>query len=216
MNLTQESWESTCTYINDLFGDQDDHLASLMTRATAAGIPDIAVNAEVGHLLSILAHGAHTALEIGTLAGYSGIWIARALAPGGRLHTIEFEDKHADFAQAEFEAAGVADRVTIHRGPALEIISSLRLQSVDFAFIDAEKAEYPDYFKTVAPLISPGGVIVADNTVSTSNILVAEDPDATPGTRGVNALNRAIASHPDFEATCVPLRDGLTIARRHV
>lgn len=219
--MTSEGWRRIGVYLNDIFGSQDEQQATLMQRATEAGLPDIAVSAEVGHLLSILtrlAGPASLALEIGTLAGYSGIWIARALSPGGRLVTIEFEEAHADVAQAEFEAAGVADRVEIVRGAALDVLPELATRlgpaSVDFVFLDAVKAEYPAYFELVKPLLRPGGVLVADNVIATSGVLVPEQPDATAGTRGVDAFNRMIAADPAFETACVPLREGLTIALR--
>ena len=224
--MPTDRWTVASTYVNSLFGTQDDHLATLMQRATAAGLPDIAVSAEVGHLLSILTalvsadpNATGRALELGTLAGYSAIWIARALPPGARLTTVELEPKHADFAQRELLTAGVADRVEIVRAAALEAIpalaESLGPASLDLAFIDAVKAEYPDYFHALKPLIRPGGLLIVDNALGTGGMDVPADPDATEGTRGVHRLNQLVAADPDFESTLVPLRQGLLIARRH-
>lgn len=221
MDMTPDRWSAICAYLNDVFGAQDDQLTTLMNRATAAGLPDIAITADVGHLLSILTQLAgpvRLALEVGTLAGYSGIWIARALAPGGTLLTIELEDAHADFAQAEFETAGVADRVEIVRGSALNVLPAVadRLgpESVDLVFLDAVKAEYPAYLDLVRPLIRLGGVLIADNVIQANGVVVPESPDAAPGARGVDAFNRQLAADPGFEATTVPLREGLAIAIR--
>lgn len=219
MDMTPDGWRRICAYLNEVFGEQDEQLATLMTRAVDAGLPDIAITPDVGHLLSILtrlAGPARAALEVGTLAGYSGIWIARALAPGGKLLTIELESAHADFAQAEFDAAGVSDRVDIIRGAAIDVLTSLRERlaaaSLDLVFLDAVKAEYPAYLDLVRPLIRSGGLLIADNVVATSGVLVPEQPQATAGTQGVDLFNRSIAADPEFEATCVPLREGLAIA----
>jgi len=126
-----------------------------MTEATAAGLPDIAVSADVGRLLMMLTSmtQARLALEVGTLGGYSGIWIARGLAEGGRLITIEREPNHAAFAQRQFERAAVDDRVEIRMGGALEVLPRLADElgpgSVDVVFIDAEKTEYCEYWESV-------------------------------------------------------------------
>ncbi|MFZ0014744.1 MAG: class I SAM-dependent methyltransferase, partial [Acidimicrobiia bacterium] len=144
--MTPERWNFIGNYADDVFGQYDDHLAGLMERAVAAGLPPIAVSADVGRLLKILVSmtEGHLALELGTLAGYSGIWIARGLAEGGRLITVEYNDEHADFATKEFETAGVADMVEIVRGPALDelpgILERVGPDSLDFAFVDAVKS----------------------------------------------------------------------------
>jgi predicted O-methyltransferase YrrM len=223
--MEPDRWKRASAYINDIFGAQDDHLAGLMTRAIAAGLPDIAVSADVGHQLSILTslvssdrRATGRALELGTLGGYSGIWIARALPPTGRLITVEFENRHADFAQREFETAGVAERVEIVRGAALDVLASLAARlgpdSLDLAFIDAVKAEYPAYFQALRPLVRPGGLLIADNALGTGGFDVPLDPEASAGTRGVHRLNQLVAGDPDFEAACIPLRQGVLVARR--
>ena len=117
MEMTPDRWEHTSSYLHEVFGNEDAQLSTLTPRAVAAGLPDIAVSADVGRLLMILTSmtgggsGARLAVEVGTLAGYSGIWIARGLAPNGKLYTVEPEKLHADFAQEQFKIAGVADRV---------------------------------------------------------------------------------------------------------
>ena len=129
--MTPARWNSTRDYLLEVFGAQDDQLQTLTPRAVAAGLPDIAVSADVGRLLMLLTamtgggRGARLALEVGTLAGYSGIWIARGMAPGGRLITVESEPSHADFAEREFRAAGVSGSVEIRRGAAMRVLPSL-------------------------------------------------------------------------------------------
>ena len=224
MEMTPSRWRSTASYLIDVFGAQDEQLATLTPRAVAAGLPDIAVSADVGRLLMLLAamtgggRGARVAVEVGTLAGYSGIWIARGLAPAGRLITIEFEPAHADFAQREFEAAGVSPSVEIRRGAAMDVLpalaAELRPGSVDFVFLDATKREYPDYFAIVRPLIAAGGLLVADNVLG-SNVWWIDLPEGRSADRdGADRFNRIVAADPDFEAVAVPLREGVLIARR--
>lgn len=211
--MTPERWNFIGDYADDVFGQYDEHLAGLMKRAVAAGLPPIAVSSDVGRLLKILASmtDGNLALELGTLAGYSGIWITRGLADDGRLITVEYNDEHADFAAREFEAAGIADRVEIVRGPALDelpgIAERVGPESLDFVFIDAVKSEYVDYFKLVKPLVKPGGMLVADNVYGTGAGWIDQG-------YGTDGFNRTIAADPDFDAVATPMREGLLIARR--
>lgn len=213
MTMTPERWSYLGDYAVDVFGRYDDHLDGLMGRAVEAGLPPIAVSADVGRLLKILVAMTERklAIELGTLAGYSGIWIARGLADDGRLITVEHEDSHADFAQAEFEKAGVANRVDIVRGEALEVLPGIATevgeQSVDFVFVDARKSEYVDYFRLLRPLVKPGGILVADNVYATGAGWIDEG-------HGTDDFNRLIADDPDFEAVAIPMREGVLIARR--
>lgn len=211
--MTPERWRDTERYSTEVFGNQDDHLAGLMDRAVAAGLPSIAVSADVGRLLTILTKltPGHRALELGTLAGYSGIWIARGLAPDGRLTTIEYEPKHAEFAVRAFEAAGVADQIEVIVGAALEVLPGLAEDwgpgSVDIAFVDAVKTEYPDYFEAIKPIIASGGLLVADNVYGTGAGWIDEG-------HGTDRFNRMVAADPDFEAVALPIRQGVLVARR--
>lgn len=213
MAMTPETWAYIGDYAEDVFGQYDEHLAGLMSRAVEAGLPPIAVSGDVGRLLKILVSmtEARLGIELGTLAGYSAIWIARGMADDARLITVELEDKHADFAQAEFERAGVADKVEIVRGAALDLLPGIASEvgedSVDFVFIDAQKSEYVDYFRLVRPLIKVGGLLVADNVYGTGAGWI----DAGHGT---DQFNRMVASDPDFEAVATPMREGVLIARR--
>jgi predicted O-methyltransferase YrrM len=214
MPMTPERWSYIGDYADDVFGEYDEHLAGLMNRAVQAGLPPIAVSADVGRLLKILVSmtEGELALELGTLAGYSGIWIARGLAPNGKLITIERNDSHADFARSEFETAGVEEKVEIVRGAALDVLPGLAERlgeaSLDFVFIDARKSEYVDYYRLVKPMIKPGGLLVADNVFATGAGWIDEG-------YGTDEFNRLIAHDPDFEAVATPMRDGVLIARRN-
>jgi caffeoyl-CoA O-methyltransferase len=213
MAMTAERWRFLGGYANELFGADDDQLDSLMERAVAAGLPRIAVSPDVGHLLRILTSltPGRLAIELGTLAGFSGIWIARGLAADGRLLTVEYDDRHADFAEAEFARAGLGDKVEVIRGAALDVLPRLAARvgpaSVDFAFVDATKSEYVEYLKAIKPLLAPGGLLVADNVYGTGEGWIDEG-------HGTDDFNRAVAADPDFDATITPMREGVLIARR--
>lgn len=212
--MTPERWSYIGDYAEDVFGQYDQHLAGLMARAVDAGMPPIAVSADVGRLLKILVSmtPGQLAIELGTLAGYSGIWIARGLAEDGRLITIEHEEAHADFAQKEFEKAGIAEKVEIVRGAALEVLPGIAdrvgEESVDFVFVDARKSEYVDYFEILRPLLKIGGLYVADNVYATSAGWIDQG-------QGTDEFNRLIASDPDFDAVATPMREGVLIARKN-
>jgi caffeoyl-CoA O-methyltransferase len=221
--MTPDRWNATSDYLVDVFGAQDEQLRTLMPRAVAAGMPDIAVSADVGRLLKILTsmsgggRGASLALELGTLAGYSGIWIARGLAPGGRLITVEAEPRHADFAEREFQAAGVGSSVQIRRGAALQVLPALVQEfgnRFDVVFLDAAKREYPAYFEIVRAAVAPGGLLIADNVLGSHTWWIDEPAGRTPDRDGADRFNRLVAADPDFETVAVPLREGVLIARR--
>lgn len=216
--MNDERWRYTSNYIRDTFGQQDEHLEGLMAEATARGMPDIAVSADVGRLLLLLTSltAGRLAIEVGTLAGYSSIWIARGLGRGGRLITIEPQAEYADFAEQQFVQAAVADRVELRRGYGIEVLERLATElpagSVDLVFLDAIKAEYPDYFRIARPLIAPGGLLLADNVIGAGDWWI--DQENVDARNGADRLNRTLATDPGFEAVAVPLREGLLIARR--
>ncbi|MCI0364618.1 MAG: O-methyltransferase [Phycisphaerales bacterium] len=217
-DMTPQRWQFTNNYSRDVFGRQDPHLANLMNDGVAKGLPDIAVSADVGRLLYILTSTtrAKLAIEVGTLGGYSGIWIARALSPQGKLITIEPEKLHADFALIQFQKAGVADRVDLRRAPGLQVLPQLARElppkSVDVIFLDAIKTEYPAYWKIVRPLIAVGGLIIADNVYGSGDWWI-DDLD-NPSRQAADQFNRLVANDADFEAVAVPLREGVLIGRR--
>jgi len=212
--MTAERWSFIGDYADEVFGQYDEHLAGLMARAVEAGMPPIAVSGDVGRLLKILVSmtPGKLAIELGTLAGYSAIWIARGLAEDGRLITVEYADAHADFAEKELETAGVADKVEVLRGAALDLLPSIAERvgetSVDFVFVDAQKSEYVDYFRILRPLLKVGGLYVADNVYGTSAGWIDQG-------QGTDEFNRLIASDPDFDAVATPMREGVLIARKN-
>lgn len=218
MDMTPGRWRATEQYLADVFGSQDEILAAAVTEATAAGLPPIAVSGEVGRLLMILTSmtPGRLAVELGTLGGYSGTWIARGLAEDGRLITVDADDHHADVAQRQFDRAGLADRVEIRRGRALEVldelVGELGTGTVDVAFIDAEKVEYPEYARRLRPLIAPGGLLIADNVLGTGGTWI--DDLTHPGMAAVDDMNRMVSAWPEFESVIVPLRQGVLVARR--
>ncbi len=216
--MTPARWRYTNDYLQRVFGRQDAHLEGLMADAVVRGLPDIAVSADVGRLLMTLTSmtRGRLAVELGTLAGYSAIWIARGLAAGGRLITVELVEKHADFAREQFERAGVADRVELRPGAALDVLPELAAElgpeSVDVVFIDAEKLQYPDYWRIARPLIAPGGLVLADNACGSGTWWIDDEDD--PSRQAADRLNRAVAGDPEFDAIVVPLRSGVLVGRR--
>lgn len=222
--MTPERWEATGAYLREVFGREDSALRGLRERAAAEGLPDIAISAEVGRLLSVVAgltgggRGPSLVVEVGTLGGYSTLWLARALAPGGRVITVEMEERHAAFAEREFASAGVADRVEVRRGPALEVLPRLAREvgerSVDFVFIDAEKREYAAYYRLLKPLLKVGGVFAADNVLGSGSWWIDGAAGESEQRDAVDAFNRMVASDPEMEAAVVPVRQGVMIARR--
>jgi predicted O-methyltransferase YrrM len=216
ITMTPERWTFTCDYLVDVFGQEPAALGALRDEARAAGLPDIAVSADVGQLLRLLTTmtGVRTALELGTLAGYSASWIAAGLAPGGKLTTIELDAGHAAVARAHFARTGLADRVDVVEGAALEVLPGLvaRLGPLDLVFADAVKSEYPDYWRLVRNAVRPGGLFIADNVLGSSRWWIDERGD--PNREGADTLNRLVASDPEFDAIAVPLREGVLVARR--
>lgn len=189
-----------------------------MEEGVARGLPDIAISPDVGRMLMILTSmtRGERAVEVGTLGGYSAIWIARGLRPTGRLITIEPVDLHADFAQEQFVKAGVEEKVELRRGFGVKELQKLRDElgpaSVDVLFLDAVKTEYPEYWKIARPLVRPGGLLIADNVLGAGSWWI--DDEENESRAGADALNRALADDPDFEAVAVPLREGVLIGRR--
>jgi len=196
-------------------GGDDAVLAAALARAEAAGLPSIAVSAMQGKFLYLLAKliGARRILEVGTLGGYSGIWLARALPEGGGLDTIEIDPAHAEVAEANFAAAGVAERVTLHRGAGLDVLPRLA-GAYDMAFIDADKQSNAAYFDLAVQRSRPGGLIIVDNVVRNGAILAPADDKA----RGTLALFEAVRGDARVELTALQLGgakgwDGMLLAR---
>jgi predicted O-methyltransferase YrrM len=152
--------------------------------------------------------GAARVLEVGTLGGYSGVWLARALPPHGRLTTIERDPRHAAVAREAFALAGVADRVTLVEGAALDVLPTLA-PGFDAVFLDADKEPLPRYFEWAMRLLRTGGLLLCDNAFFHG--AAVDDTDRSAAADGVRAFNRLAASDPRLVATVVPVRDGLVV-----
>jgi len=208
-------------YIDDLFVDADPVLDAALADMSAAGLPDIQVSAGQGKLLYLLAKiaGAGRILEIGTLGGYSTIWLARALRDGGRLVTLEYDPHHADVAEANIARAGLADKVEIIVGAALDTLPDVAERAdgaFDLVFLDADKINYVGYLDWSLKLTRAGGLIVADNVIRAGKVLEPEKYDESAV--GAARFNAALAAEPRLEAIAfqqfgVKGHDGLAIAR---
>ncbi|HXV57526.1 MAG TPA: class I SAM-dependent methyltransferase [Gaiellaceae bacterium] len=179
--------------------------AELRTPAMLSGVV-------AGRLLELLVFALRPqrVLEVGTYSGYGTISMAGALPPGGRIDTCEVDEAHAAVARRYLEEAGLADRVTIHLGPALETIARLE-GAFDFVFVDADKASYPAYYDALVPRLAEHGVMAIDNTLWSGRVVEGDD---SPETRTIAALNDRIASDPRVVAVVLTVRDGVTLLRR--
>ena len=202
--------ERLARYVTDLFAPEDAVLAAVRRRHAQAGLPDILISADEGKLLHVLlrAVGAVRVLEVGTLGGYSGVWLARALPQHGRLTTIERDPRHAAVAREAFALAGVADRVTLVEGTALDLLPTLA-PGFDAVFLDADKEPLPRYFDQALRLLRTGGLLLCDNAFFHGAAL--DDTDGSAAADGVRTFNRLAASDPRLVATAVPVRDGLVV-----
>jgi predicted O-methyltransferase YrrM len=198
-------------YISGLFAPEDELLVSLREDADRCGLPPISVSADEGRLLQVLltSIGAKRVLEVGTLGGYSAIWMARALPSDGELLTIEIDPKHAEFARRYVERAGLADRIEIRIGRALDVLPSLDGERFDAVFIDADKEPMPTYFEWALRLLRPGGLVIADNTLWGGRVY--EESERDEKTLAVREFNRRIATDPRVLAILVPTHDGVAI-----
>ncbi|MFI5669657.1 O-methyltransferase [Streptomyces sp. NPDC051704] len=216
--MGQQTWSAVDDYFDGLLVEEDEALLAANADAAAAGLPAHQVAPNQGKLLHLLARirGARTVLEIGTLGGYSTIWLARALPAGGRLVTLEADPRCADVAAANIARAGLADVVDIRRGRAVDLLPELTdLAPFDLVFIDADKPSNPDYLKWALELTRPGSVIIGDNVVRDGAVV---DPDSTdPRVQGVRRFAELIAEHPRLTATALQTvggkgYDGLVMA----
>jgi caffeoyl-CoA O-methyltransferase len=203
-------------YLVEHSSPRDDAL--LACEAQTEGLGDIAVmqmSPEQGALFTVLvgAMGARLAVEVGTFTGYGAICIARGLAPGGRLICCELDPERAAMAEEHLARAGVADRCEMRVGPALDTLRSLPDDAgIDFAFIDADKTGYSDYFEELLPRMRTGGVIALDNVLRGG--LVVDDSADDDGTVAMKALNDRLAADPRLEVAMVAVADGITFARK--
>lgn len=202
--MNQEKWTEVDQYINHLFVPADPVLDAVLAASRAAGLPEINVAPNQGKLLQLLAqsHGARSILEIGTLGGYSTIWLARALPAEGKLVTLEFEPKHAEVARANFARAGLAGKIELRLGKASDHLAQLVAEDhgpFDFIFIDADKESYPDYLAWALKLSRRGTLIIADNVVRKGEIADVGSED--PRVQGAQRFNELLAAEPRVSAT---------------
>jgi caffeoyl-CoA O-methyltransferase len=218
--MTQEQWTAVDRYITDLFVPSDPALDAALRATADAGMPLINVAPNQGKLLHILAlaSGARAILEIGTLGGYSTIWLARALPADGRLITLEAEPKHAAVARANIARAGLAHIVDVRLGRALDTLPQLAAEGrgpFDLVFIDADKPNTAAYFAWALKLTRRGGLIITDNIVRGGAVI--DEGSANASVQGVRRFNAALAAEPRVSATAIQTvgskgYDGLAIA----
>ncbi|HEU5475387.1 MAG TPA: O-methyltransferase [Actinophytocola sp.] len=204
--MTQAVWTEVDQYFTGQLVPHDHALDATLAASNAAGLPAINVAPNQGKLLNLLAQirGARRILEIGTLGGYSTIWLARALPPDGRLVTMEYDRRHAEVARANIARAGLADRVDVRVGAALELLPALareRPEPFDLFFIDADKQSNADYFRWALRLCRVGSLIIVDNVVRGGRVVDGRSDD--PGVVGTRRLIDAMAAEPRVTATAV-------------
>lgn len=219
--MNQDQWNAVDQYLEQSFGLSDRVLDAAVEASRTAGMPQIQVAPNQGRLLQLLAlsNESRRILEIGTLAGYSTLWLARALPPGGRLVTLELDPKHAAVATENLGRAGITDLVEVRVGPAMDTLRRLVEEGeepFDFVFVDADKAGMPAYFEWSLKLAAPGALLVFDNVVRDGAVV---DPASTdPSVVGVRRLNELLAAEPRVLATTIQTVgvkgwDGFTLVR---
>lgn len=219
--MSQDRWTAVDAYFESMLVPRDPDLESALAASEAAGLPPHSVSASQGKLLMLLAQlvGAKRILEIGTLGGYSTIWLARALPEDGHLTTLEADPHHTEVARENIARAGFAARVDVRLGPAIETLPILADEisaPFDFIFIDADKPSNPVYFKWALRLSKPGGVILIDNVVRDGQVVEKDHED--PRVQGVRQLNVLLREEPRVDATSIQTvgrkgYDGFTLVR---
>ena len=219
--MSQQRWDAVDAYFSDRLIGHDPVLEDALAAADAAGLPHIAVSPTQGKLLHLLAltQGARRILEVGTLGGYSAIWLARALPADGTLITLEIDPAHAAVARANLTRAGLDKVVDVRVGRAADSLAELEqagAEPFDLVFVDADKAGNPDYFASAVRLTRPGSLIIVDNVVRGGAVADADSTD--PSVVGTRRLHDVIAAEPRVSATSVQTvgtkgYDGFTLAR---
>lgn len=218
--MTQALWTAVDHYLDGMLMPPDAALDAAIEASIEAGLPPIAVTPSQGKLLYLLARiqGARRILEIGTLGGYSTIWLARALPEGGRLVTIEAEPKHAEVASANIARAGLSNVVDLRVGLALDVLPQIAGaggEAFDLTFIDADKKNIPAYFEFALNLSKPGSVIIVDNVVRDGKVI--DEKSGDPDILGIRRFNEMLAGEPRVSATAIQTvgakgHDGFAIA----
>jgi predicted O-methyltransferase YrrM len=202
--------EKVDKYLYDVLPERDATLSAMEEQARLRNIP--IVGPAVGRLLYQLARmvNAKSVFEAGSAIGYSTIWWARAVGEGGRVVYTDSNKKNADEARQYFEMAGVADRVDIRIGDALEVLSEQRPASYDIVFNDVDKEDYPRVFKLAVPRVRPGGLFVTDNVLWSGRVVDPQDDSS----RAIVEFNRLLYGSKDMFTTIIPLRDGVAVAMK--
>lgn len=200
--MDEDRWTSVDRYVATQFMPRDVALEAALAESDKAGLPAIAVSAVQGKWLHLIARAmeASRILEIGTLGGYSGIWLARALPPGGRLTTLEIDPVHAGVARRNFDRAGVGESVDLKLGPAEDTLRTLT-GPFDLIFIDADKTGYATYFQLAVTLARPGALIIADNVIRKG--AVADERSADVQVKGIQRFNAVVAADSRVTATAI-------------
>ena len=212
--MDETTREALTAYVRKLYAPEDPLLQEIQAETRRQNMPVISIRPEEGRMLQFLAAaiGARKVVEVGTLAGYSGVWLARALPPEGKLYTLDIESKYAEVARKFFAKAGLDGRVEQRIGDAHELLDELSDEGpFDLLFIDAEKEGYAAYLAWGLANVRPGGLILAHNAFWSGRVVEAEydDHDATLSLR---AYNRAIAEHERLVSTIIPVGDGIAAA----
>ncbi len=211
--MMRSTYPDLDAYRMEVFAREDDLLKGIMPAAVEAGLPGISVSPDSGKMLYFLAKtiGARQILEFGTLAGYSGIWLARALPPDGRLVTLEIDADHAAQARRNFEAAGLSDRIDLLEGDGLRLLPTLDQHGpFDLVFIDANKEAYPSYLDFALEHTRPGGLIIADNANGHGH--VHERLEEGDRREGIQVYNQRVADHPGLISTIIPVGGWLAVS----
>lgn len=218
--MNKELFKNVDEYINRLFVKEDEALMNVPASIGEAGIPSISISANQGKFLHLMAKlvNAKKILEIGTLAGYSTIWMARALPPGGRLITLELDPLHAEVARKNIRAAGLEAVVDIRIGKAMDSLQQMEAAGegpFDMIFIDADKPPYAEYFQWAVRLSRPGTLIIADNVIREGKILDEHDKDEMVA--GVQRFNKMLSENSAVDATIIQTigekeHDGMALA----
>jgi len=218
--MTHDLFTAVDAFIGDTLIGHDPALEDALARSAARGLPAISVSPPQGKLLYLMARAikARRILELGTLGGYSTIWLARALDRGGRVVTLELDPTHAAVARENLQAAGLARRVDIRVGDALETLGALAAEGgrpYDLVFIDADKPRIPDYFTRSLALCRPGSLVIVDNVVRDGKLADASSDD--PNVQGVRRFHEMLSHHELVTATTIQTvgakgYDGFTLA----
>jgi len=225
--VSKHSESPILNYIRQLYAPEDALLAQIRTTFENRGMA-IQVGAEEGKLLQLLLqlHGAHTVVEIGTLGGYSSIWMARALPEKGHLHTIEADPEHAELARKYIHQAGLQHKITVWEGKARDVLKRMAetIPVVDAVFIDADKINYPHYLDWAEAHLKPGGLLIADNTLLFGTVQLDSPPQEGEGGlmnpvrettwKAMRTFNARLADGKKFNAVMLPTEQGLSIAVR--